>query len=182
MSDARDGRVRSLYVAPEAGAGPERRDEARVVEGGIAGDRYCRGVGRFSRVGDGHPVTLVDARAVAAAERSVDPGLDPGWHRRNVVTDGVALGRHGVTLGVGDARLRVTRDRPPCSHLESTVGVDGVASALRGRAGVCAEVVTPGTVRVGDPVWVVEASPRETGRAIAARLRTERAERPDGHH
>lgn len=74
MSDARDGRVRSLYVAPEAGAGPERRDEARVVEGGIAGDRYCRGVGRFSRVGDGHPVTLVDARAVAAAERSVDPG------------------------------------------------------------------------------------------------------------
>ena len=124
MSDARDGRVRSLYVAPEAGAGPERRDEARVVEGGIAGE----------------------------------------------------------TLGVGDARLRVTRDRPPCSHLESTVGVDGVASALRGRAGVCAEVVTPGTVGVGDPVWVVEASPRETGRAIAARLRSERAERPDGRH
>jgi MOSC domain-containing protein YiiM len=168
------GRVVGLHVAPAAGTPPETRDRVRVVAGGVRGDRYCRGAGQFSRVGDGHPVTLVPARAVAAAERAVGARLDPGWHRRNVAVAGVDLdAARGATLGVGDARLRVTRDRPPCAHLEAVVGVDGVAAALRGRAGVCAEVAAPGDVAVGDPVRVVEASPREAGRRIAARLRDE---------
>jgi MOSC domain-containing protein YiiM len=168
------GRVVSLFVAPEAAAPPERRDRVGVVSGGIAGDRYCRGTGRFSRVGDGHPVTLVTARGLAAAARAVDGDLSPGWHRRNVVVDGVAPdGLTGATLELGGARLRVTRDRPPCSHLEATVGVPGVAEALRGRAGVCADVVRSGAVAVGDEVRVVEPSPREAGRQIAARLRRE---------
>lgn len=166
------GHVVGLYVAPEAGASPERRERVDVVDGGIAGDRYCRGAGHFSRVGDGHPVTLVAARAVAAAERAVGTRLDPGWHRRNVVVAGLDVGgTRGATLAVGDARLRVTRDRPPCAHLESTVGTPGVAAALRDRAGVCAEVVTPGEAAVGGAVRAVEPSPREAGRRIASRLR-----------
>jgi len=166
------GRVVGLYVSPEAGAPPERRERVGVVAGGIAGDRYCRGAGRFSRVGDGHPVTLVTARGVAAAERAVGPRLDPGWHRRNVVVDGIDVDdAAGATLELGGARLRVTRDRPPCSHLESTVGVEGVAAALRGDAGVCADVVRSGALSVGDAARVVDPSPREAGRRIADRLR-----------
>jgi MOSC domain-containing protein YiiM len=165
------GRVVGLYVA-EAGAPPESRDRVGVVEGGIAGDRYCRGTGQFSRVGDGHPVTLVTARGVAAAERAVGARLDPGWHRRNVVVTGVDLdAARGGTLDVGHASVRVTRDRPPCAHLEAVVGVDGVADALRGQAGVCAEVAGMGAVRVGDPVRTASPSPREAGRRIAERLR-----------
>jgi MOSC domain-containing protein YiiM len=166
------GRLVAAFVAREAGADPERRDPVRVVAGGLAGDRYCRGAGHFSRVGDGHPVTLVAARAVADAARSVDAALPPGWHRRNLVVDGLALdGLAGATLAVGDARLRVTRDRPPCGHLEATVGVAGVAEALRGHAGVCADVSAPGTAAPGDAVRVVEPPPREAGRRIAERLR-----------
>jgi MOSC domain-containing protein YiiM len=166
------GRVVGLHVAPEAGDPPAARERVRVVDGGIAGDRYCRGAGHFSRVGDGHPVTLVGARAVADAERAVGQSLPPGWHRRNVVVDGADLdAARGATLAVGDARLRVTRDRPPCAHLESTVGVAGVVDALRDRAGVCAEVVGPGAVAVGDAVRVADPSPREAGRRIAERLR-----------
>lgn len=168
------GRVVGLFVAPMAGDPPERRERVRVVDGGIAGDRYCRGAGHFSRVGDGHPVTLVAARAVADAERTVGQALAPGWHRRNVVVEGVDLGAvRGATLAVGDARLTVTRDRPPCAHLESTLGVAGVADALRGRAGVCATVARPGAAAAGDTVRVAEPSPREAGRQIAERLRRE---------
>ena len=168
------GRVAGLFVAPESGDPPESRERVRVVDGGVAGDRYCRGAGHFSRVGDGHPVTLVAARAVAAAERATGADLSPGWHRRNLVVDGVALGAvRDATLAVGRARLRVTCDRPPCAHLESTLGVAGVADALRGRAGACADVERPGAVRAGDEVWVVEPSPRDAGRQIAERLRRE---------
>jgi MOSC domain-containing protein YiiM len=165
------GRVVGLYVAPEAGAPPERRERVGVVAGGIAGDRYCRGAGQFSEVGDGHPVTLVTARGVAAAERAVGTRLDPGWHRRNVVVDGVAVDGAGAVLELGGARLRVTRDRPPCAHLESTVGIPDVAAALRGHAGVCADVVRSGTLAVGDDVGVVDPPPREAGRRIVDRLR-----------
>lgn len=168
------GRVVGLFVAPAAGEPPARRERVGVVSGGIAGDRYCRGTGQFSRVGDGHPATLVTARGVAAAERAVDADLASGWHRRNVVVDGIALdGLAGATLELGGARLRVTQDRPPCAHLETTVGVPGVADALRGAAGVCADVARSGALAVGDEVRVVEPSPREAGRRIAARLRRE---------
>ncbi|MEF8818775.1 MAG: MOSC domain-containing protein [Haloferacaceae archaeon] len=166
------GRVVGLFVAPEAGAPPESRTGVRVVDGGIAGDRYCRGAGHFSRVGDGHPITLVAARAVGDAERTVDAALAPGWHRRNVVVDAEDLdAARGAALAVGDARLRVTRDRPPCAHLEATLGGADVADALRGRAGVCADVDDPGAVAVGDAVRVAAPSPREAGRQIAERLR-----------
>lgn len=168
------GHIVGLYVAPSAGDPPEARDRVRVVDGGIAGDRYCQGAGHFSRVGDGHPVTLVGARAVADAERTVGAALSAGWHRRNLVVEGVDLAAaRDATLAVGDARLRVTRDRPPCAHLESTVGVAGVADALRGRAGVCAEVDRPGAVAVGSKVEVTDPPSREVGRRIAERLRRE---------
>lgn len=168
------GRVVGLFVAPAAAEPPESRERVGVIAGGIAGDRYCRGTGQFSRVGDGHPVTLVTARGVAAAERTAGAALAPGWHRRNVVVDGIDVdGLAGATLELGGARLRVTRDRPPCSHLEATVGVDGVAESLRGRAGMCADVAQSGTLSIGDRVRVVDPPSREAGRQIAARLRRE---------
>ena len=79
----------------------------------------------------------------------------------------------GTTFRVGGALLRGTRPRPPCAHVAEVAGDPAVARALKdGRGGVCADVLEPGEVRVGDAVAVVEADPRSVGRRIADRLRS----------
>ncbi|UIP01284.1 MOSC domain-containing protein [Halobaculum sp. CBA1158] len=77
----------------------------------------------------------------------------------------------GSDDGTG-ALLRGTRPRPPCAHVEAVAGEDGVAAALRNRrGGICAEVVEPGAVAVGDGLTVVEGDSRSEGRKIVDRLR-----------
>lgn len=65
-----------------------------------------------------------------------------------------------------------TRPRPPCAHVEQVAGEAGVARALKGRrGGICADVVDPGPIAVGDGVEVLEEDPRSEGRRIVDRLR-----------
>ncbi|MFC7096480.1 MOSC domain-containing protein [Halobaculum marinum] len=169
-------RVDALYTAPEDSAPMVDHDEVSLVPGGIEGDRYLNGTGYYSPY-DVCEVTLVDAGALDSIRDDLGIDLTDGRHRRNVVVRGADLqDLLGATFRVGDpdagAVLRGTRPRPPCAHVEQVAGEDGVARALRGRrGGICADVVAPGTVAVGDEIEVVEGDPRSEGRRIVDRLR-----------
>lgn len=140
-----------LYVAPTGGAPMERRREVELAAGGVVGDRYRRGTGHYSAL-DGCPVTLVDADALRTVRESFDVDLSGGAHRRNVVLEGVpARDLVDVRFRLGEAVLQGTRPRPPCAHLEAVTDEDDLLTALGdGRGGVCATVVEPGPVAVGD--------------------------------
>ena len=153
----------------------EARDSVTAVaDGGLRGDRYFTGKGYYSPY-DVCQVTLVAGEALDEIHEQYGIDLSDGRHRRNVVTRGVDV--HDLletTFRVGDATLRGTRPRPPCAHVERVAGEEGIARALKeGRGGICADVASPGTIRVGDAVEVVEASPRAVGRGIAERLRSD---------
>jgi len=166
------GRIEAIFVAEADGEPMERLGAVEAVEGGLAGDRYQTGTGHYVPY-DVCEVTLVAGEAIDEIRDEYDIDLSDGRHRRNLVTRGVDV--HdllGATVRIGDAVLRGTRPRPPCAHVERVAGERGVARALKqGRGGVCADVVTPGTVRVDDPIEVVEADARTVGRRIADRLR-----------
>ncbi|MEA1930075.1 MOSC domain-containing protein [Halohasta litorea] len=165
------GTVEQLFVAPESGEPMAETRSIEVVEGGIVGDRYLQGTGYYSPY-DVCEVTLLEAESVETIHEEFGIDLRDGRHRRNVVTRGVAL--HDLlesTVRIGSAELRGTRPRPPCAHVEEVAGEDGVANALgEGRGGICARVIEPGTITVGDSIEIVEADPRTVGAAIAERL------------
>jgi MOSC domain-containing protein YiiM len=166
------GRVASIWTSPADGAPMERRESVEAVEGGLLGDRYLLGTGYYSPF-DVCQVTLVSAEALAEIRDETGIDLSDGRHRRNVVVSGANLrDLLDVTFRAGDAEFRGTRPRPPCAHVERVAGEEGVARALGdGRGGICADVVTPGTVRVGDELELIEADPRTVGRSIVDRLR-----------
>jgi MOSC domain-containing protein YiiM len=174
------GHVEGLFTAPADGEPMEPRESVEAVEGGLRGDRYLLGTGHYVPY-DVCEVTIVAGEALDEIREAYGIDLSDGRHRRNVVTRGVDV--HALletTFRVGDATFRGTRPRPPCAHVERVAGEEGVARALKeGRGGVCADVVSPGRVSVGDDVAVVEASPRDVGAAIAARL-DERAREREG--
>lgn len=168
------GRVETLFIAPEDSAPMEELDTVDAVEGGLSGDRYLTGNGYYSPF-DVCEVTLIEAEAIDEIREEFGIDLRDGRHRRNIVTRGVDLfDLLETTFRVGDVEFRGTRPRPPCAHVEEVAGEEHVMRALKARrGGICADVVTAGTLRVGDDIEVVEESPRDVGRSIADRLRGE---------
>lgn len=170
-----NARVEALFTAPEDSAPMVSHDRIECVEGGIEGDRYLLGTGFYSPF-DVCEVTFVAAEAIDEIRESFGIDLADGRHRRNVVLRGVGTdGLHdllGSTFRVGGATFRGTRPRPPCAHVEQVAGEEGVARALKERrGGVCADVIEPGTVAVGDELDVLEGDARSVGKRIADRLR-----------
>lgn len=193
-------RIDALYTAPDAGEPMTDHDRVTLAPGGIEGDRYRRGTGYYSPF-DVCEVTLVDAAALETIRDDLEIDLTDGRHRRNVVVRGVDLDDLlGATFRIGPANaegdhedrdgdgevgdgdgaerlasgavLRGTRRRPPCAHVEDVAGQEGVVRALKERrGGICASVVEPGPIAVGDVFEVLKADPRSEGRAIAERLR-----------
>jgi MOSC domain-containing protein YiiM len=154
-----EGTLVAIYTSPSAGEPMDSRDEVRAVEGvGLEGDRYALTVrtGKFSnREGTGRQVTLIEREAVAAANAEAHLELSEGDTRRNLVTDGVPL-NHLLdrTFRIGDVVLHGRRLAEPCSYLASLT-TPGASRALVHRGGLRADVLTGGTLRVGDVITEV---------------------------
>jgi MOSC domain-containing protein YiiM len=152
------GFVVSLHVAPTAAAPVQNRKQVEAVTGrGLDGDRYFHGVGTFSRdPGTGRHVTLVEIEAIEGLKRDYGVEIAPAQTRRNIVTRDVAL-NHLVDreFFVGKVRLRGTRLCEPCAHLERLTA-HGAMRGLIHRGGLRAEIVTGGTIRIGDEIAAIE--------------------------
>ena len=74
-------------------------ESARALAGhGLEGDRHVAGKGTFPSGMPGSALTMIEAEVC----ESFDPPLEPGEHRRNVVTRGIdlnALVGHEFTIG-----------------------------------------------------------------------------------
>ena len=102
-------------------------------------------------------MTLIEVEAIEALGREYQIALESSLARRNIVTRGVAL-NHLVEreFRVGAVLLRGTRLCEPCMHLEK-LSQPGAMRGLIHRGGLRAEILTGGTIRVGDEVVVVES-------------------------
>ena len=102
--------------------------------------------------GAGQDQTLIETEAVEGlrADTGIDLGL--GGSRRNVVTRDVALNDLvGRRFRVGEAECLGVELCEPCRHLERLTE-PGVLRGLVHRGGLRADVVSGGTVAVGDAV------------------------------
>ncbi|WP_254761871.1 MOSC domain-containing protein [Natrinema marinum] len=147
------GRVRVIHVASEQGAPMERLERASAVAGrGLEGDRYFDTEGTFADR-DGSDITFIEQEALEAVERNYDISLEPGAHRRNLTTDGIAL-NHLVDrrFRVGDAVCEGIELCEPCSYLESHLEERGIREALVHRGGLRARILEDGTLTPGDGI------------------------------
>jgi MOSC domain-containing protein YiiM len=128
--------------------------EVRAVPGkGLEGDRYFRGEGSFSKnPGGGRQVTLVASEMLEQLARDHGIALRPGETRRNLVTQGVSLNDLvDKVFVVGSVRFKGIRLAEPCDHLERLTQ-KGVLKGLVHRAGLRADILDDGVLRVGDEI------------------------------
>ena len=146
-SPAGTGTVAAVLVAPDAEAPMSRSDEVEAIAGrGLAGDRYADDRGTFHGM-RGYQLTVVAAEQLEAA------GISWEDARRNVVTTGIDVNALvGRPFRIGDVECIGRRLAEPCAHLERVVGRTGLMRPLVHRAGLRADIVSGGTIRVGDTV------------------------------
>jgi len=147
------GTVESIYIAPAAKAPMQSQSEVRAIPAvGLEGDRYALRQGTFFKPEPDFELTLIEAEAVEALRRDYDIQLTAGESRRNLVTRGVPLNHlAGEEFKIGEVRARGIRLCEPCSHLEAVTGRT-LIKGLRHRGGLRAQILSPGTIRVGDIV------------------------------
>ena len=144
----------SIYITAAAGQPMVEAGQVQAIPGsGLDGDRYASGQGLYSAdSGTGRQVTLIELEAIEAFNQ--EQGLDyPAREtRRNLVTQGVPLNHLvGVEFRVGPVTLRGVRLCEPCDYLARLTRPE-VLPGLVHRAGLRADILTPGLLQPGDEI------------------------------
>ena len=137
--------VEAIHLGPEKAGALAPVDSAQAVAGkGLEGDRHFKANGAKP----GQALTLVEAEEVERA------GLAPGEARRQLTVRGVRLndlvGKHFKVGGVECYGVELCE---PCEHLESMTR-PGLIKDMVHRAGLNADILTDGTIAVGDELVI----------------------------
>lgn len=148
------GAVAYIHIADTTGGPVRSVDSIEAVAGrGLVGDRNHRRPGDES---PGRDLTLVEAENIEALARDHGIHLSAGETRRNLTTRGVRLNELvGKEFWIGDVRARAVKLCEPCDYLQGLVGKP-ILKPLTHRAGIRADLLTSGTISVGDAIRVVE--------------------------
>jgi len=142
-----DMHVEAINIGTSDALGPV--GSVRAVAGrGLEGDRYFFADG----AGSGEALTLIEAEALE------DVGLTGAQSRRQVVVRGGGLNDLvGKRVRVGDVECEGVELCEPCTHLQSLTR-PGIIKDLIHRGGLRADILSGGTISVGDKV-LEELSP-----------------------
>jgi MOSC domain-containing protein YiiM len=139
---AMTGTVEQIAIAAEQSALPGTVDHVEVQATGIAGDRYA----------DKGDITLIEAEALEAFTAETGIELSHQESRRQILTRGVRLNDLvGKRFTVGEVEVVGRELCEPCNHLQSLTR-PGVLRGMVHRAGLNADIATPGRIAVGDRV------------------------------
>jgi MOSC domain-containing protein YiiM len=136
------GTVEQIAISPEETVLPGAVPAVEVRAEGVVGDRH----------GEAGDITLIEAEALEAFTAETGIELTHEESRRQVLTRGVRLNDLvGKRFTVGDVEVVGRALCEPCNHLQSLTR-PGVLRGMVHRAGLNADIVTPGRIAVGDEV------------------------------
>jgi len=143
-----DGKVVNLFIKQSHGQPMHQVDNLQTISNeGIIGDvSYGR-----------------TKRQILIVEREILKrfNVNPGDLRENLIVSGMRLSdiQSGSILRVGDTLLEITSDCQPCDMLNNLH--PGMRDEIDGDRGILARVLEEGTIRVGDPVFLLQPNDRE---------------------
>lgn len=122
--------------------------EAVAVEG--------RGLKDNANQGGKRQVTLIDADRWREVQDELGIDVDPRTRRANLMLRGIDIERtNGRELRLGACIVRIYGETRPCNQMEEAQPGLRAALSPRWRGGAFAEIVTGGTIHIGDVAeWV----------------------------
>ena len=127
----------------------QEQDSAEItIDKGITGD--------FRGSAKGRQITILSESAWQKACDTI--GCDLTWttRRANLLVNGIdfSAGDVGKTVRIGEVGLKITQETKPCSLMDQQHRGLKVALIPEWRGGVCCNVLTPGSIQVGDRIEI----------------------------
>jgi MOSC domain-containing protein YiiM len=115
-----------------------------------------RGLKDNANQGGKRQITLIDAERWREVQEELGVDVDPRTRRANLMLRGIDLERtNGRELRLGECIVRIYGETRPCNQMEEAQPGLRAALSPRWRGGAFAEILTGGTIRVGDIAeWV----------------------------
>lgn len=146
------GTVVAICICLAAGAPMLEVQEVTAEAGsGLVGDRYCGGNGSWNKDKPGErQVTFMNTIFFT------DSGFTYADSRRNMFVEGLELmDLIGKEFTVGDVTFRGVKYCDPCDRPNNLAGIKkSFREAFWDRGGLIAEILSSGTINVGDTVKV----------------------------
>jgi MOSC domain-containing protein YiiM len=157
VSPPTPGRLDSINIS-NGGVPKLPTAEAAITAAGVAGDRQLDL--RFHG-GPMRAVSLFSAERIAAMQAE-GHSIAPGTTGENLTVSGLdwSLVLPGACLEIAEVRLEITAYAAPCSNISGSFAGGDIARISQKRnpgwSRVYARVLTPGHVRVGDTVTLLD--------------------------
>ena len=149
--------VIAIHLGSEAEGPLESAAEVRAVAGrGLEGDRYFLKAGTFTKQvpGPDSELTLIESEQIEEFVAATGIAITSAQLRRNIVTAGINLNELvDKEFHVGGVPVRGIRLCEPCQHLADLTCHD-VLQRMVHRAGLRAQILADGVIRVGDRIVV----------------------------
>ena len=144
MSDT-PGHIEAIWVKRATRGVMDAVPMAELVKG--------EGVKGSADRGGKRQVTLIEREAWSTMMAEISADVPPAARRANVMLSGVRLAEsRGRVLRLGGTRIRIAGETVPCERMEEACS--GLRAAMRPawRGGVFGEVISGGTISLGDIV------------------------------
>ena len=129
----------------------ENKERIEVIASkGIIGDRYFHDFN-----GDREQITLIESENIDYYNKTFNTNFDYIEFRRNIITKDIQLNDLvGKTILVGEIKLKVNDLCRPCKDLQNRLKKDNIIKEFLRRGGLRCEILSSGTINVGDKISV----------------------------
>ena len=129
----------------------EKKENIEVVASkGIVGDRYFHDFN-----GDREQITLIESENIDYYNNTFNTKFTYLEFRRNIVTKNIQLNDLvGKTITIGEIKLKVNDLCRPCNNLQNRLGKDNIIKEFLRRGGLRCEILSSGTINIGDKITI----------------------------
>ena len=122
-----------------------------VASKGIIGDRYFQDFN-----GDTEQITIIESENIDYYNSTFNTKYNYLEFRRNIVTKDIKLNDLvGKIIQVGKIKLKVNDLCRPCKELQVKLGQNNIIKEFLRRGGLRCEILTSGTIKVGDEIKIL---------------------------
>ena len=119
---------------------------------GIVNDRYY---GNFKE--EKEQVTLINIKEINDFNSLIDKNIDAKDFRRSIIVSGINLNELiNKKIKINDVTLKIHEICQPCKYLQDKLKIPGLVKILTNKSGVRAEILSSGSIAVGDAVKKVK--------------------------
>ena len=119
---------------------------------GIVNDRYYK---NFKEKKE--QVTLINLEEINNFNNLIKQNIEPKDFRRNIIVSGINLNKLiNKKIKINEVTLKIHEICQPCKYLQNKLKIPGLVKMLVNKSGVRAEILSSGSLSIGDVVKILK--------------------------